>query len=251
MTNHDEPEDRPGTGSPSGDSGKVPADPPDLARRRDHSTDRPTHEQGGGDRVDGEPGDPGRTSRGVRGGGVLALPRVGAGRLAAYAVGAVFIGIGLSGVVAHSHPFGWAVWVGVPVVAHDGLLAPVVLLGAVLLRPRWKPRFGLFTAGALTLVALPLVLGYGRHPDNPSILPLDYLPNLMIAVALVAAATAVRWRWVGHVLGTGIASVTGRRGRAPRRPESQDEREAGGRPSEHDATRRDGRDGRDPGDRRA
>ncbi|MCP2337647.1 hypothetical protein [Actinomadura rupiterrae] len=124
----------------------------------------------------------------------------------------MFIGIGLSGVVAHSRPGGWAVWVGGGVVAHDALLTPAVLVAGTLLR-RWRRlRFGMFVAGVLALVALPMVLGYGRHPDNPSILPSNYLLNLVVAVALVMGAVAVPWRWVGRVLGSGFRRAAGRSG---------------------------------------
>ncbi|WP_211245730.1 hypothetical protein [Actinomadura oligospora] len=136
--------------------------------------------------------------------------------MAAYVVGGAFIGLGLSGLVAHSRPGGWALWVGGAVVAHDGLLTPVVLLAGLLVR-RWRRfRLWLFVAGVLTLVALPLVLGLGRHPDNPSILPLHYLPNLIVAVTLVAVATAFPWRRAGQALAAGFANS--RRGCPPRGP---------------------------------
>jgi hypothetical protein len=49
-------------------------------------------------------------------------------------------------------------------------------------------------SGALTLVALPFVLGFGADPLNPSFLPREYGRNLLllvVAVWLVAAVWAV------------------------------------------------------------
>jgi hypothetical protein len=45
--------------------------------------------------------------------------------------------------------------------------------------------------GLLTAVALPVVLGFGRRPDNPSQLPLDYGRNLVLVLVLVWVAVAV------------------------------------------------------------
>jgi hypothetical protein len=90
-------------------------------------------------------------------------------------------------------------------VLHDGLFLPLVL-GAGLLIGRWVPvpfrvpvRVGGIISVALSLISLPLVLGFGRRPDDPSALPLDYRRGLLLllagtwAVALgVGAANAVR-----------------------------------------------------------
>ncbi|MFE4546584.1 hypothetical protein [Streptomyces sp. NPDC056785] len=82
------------------------------------------------------------------------------------------------------------VWLGGAVVLHDALIAPLVLLaGLVLVRGgvRGPVRGALVVAGALTLVALPVLLRPGR-PANSSVLPLDYPRNLLIAWATVATA---------------------------------------------------------------
>jgi hypothetical protein len=120
-------------------------------------------------------------------------------RLAAYAVGAASIGFGAWGIVTgfNTNPTDWAVWFAVAAIAHDGLLAPLVLLiGALTTRLpssyRRRVQHTLLVAGAVSLMALPMVLGYGRRADNPSILPLPYGRNLLIVLAAIAVI-AVLW----------------------------------------------------------
>ena len=87
------------------------------------------------------------------------------------------------------------------VVAHDGILMPITI-GAGLLIGRYVPttvRRPLVAAAiaslALTLMAIPFVLGRGRRPDDPSALPLDYGRGLLITLAFVwAVALAFAWR---------------------------------------------------------
>jgi hypothetical protein len=43
---------------------------------------------------------------------------------------------------------------------------------------------------AVTVVALPLVLGRGRIPDNPSVLPLHYGRGLLVIYTIIWAAAA-------------------------------------------------------------
>ena len=87
-------------------------------------------------------------------------------------------------------------------VLHDGLLMPAFLAaGAAVHRlvpatVRPTIQAALVVTAATMLVALPLALGYGRIPDNPSALPRDYRTGLLIVLALIwlgaAAAGAVR-----------------------------------------------------------
>jgi hypothetical protein len=87
----------------------------------------------------------------------------------------------------------------------DGLLLPAFLvIGALVHRfvpagARAIVQAALVATASLTLVALPLVLGYGRSPDNPSALPRDYPVGLAVvlgAVWLAAAAyLAARSLW--------------------------------------------------------
>lgn len=80
---------------------------------------------------------------------------------------------------------------------HDLLVLPLaIIVGAVL--TRWLPAWArpvvqgaLFVTAMLTVVALPLVLGHGRRPDDPSALPRDYLRGYAICLAAIWLATAV------------------------------------------------------------
>ncbi|GAA1287746.1 hypothetical protein Psi02_70380 [Planotetraspora silvatica] len=119
-------------------------------------------------------------------------------RWAGYGAGGALIITGLAGLLvdaARTHPFGWALWFGGLIVAHDALVVPVVLaVGAafaVLREPFRSPaRAGLVVAAVVCLVALPMVLGIGRRADNPSLLPLDYGRNLIAVLTVIALAAA-------------------------------------------------------------
>jgi hypothetical protein len=107
-----------------------------------------------------------------------------------YALGAGMVGWGLVGLLtaARSNPVAWVRFAAIVVTANDGVLAPLVILAGVLLkrlhpaRHRALTQIGLFVTGAVTLVALPEVLGYGRTADNPSALPLPYGWGLAVVV---------------------------------------------------------------------
>ena len=84
------------------------------------------------------------------------------------------------------------------VVAHDGVVLPLAIGAGALVR-RYVParvrgtvQSGLVVSVALVVVGLPLVLGFGRGADNPSALPLDYPYGLLVALAAVWLAVAVR-----------------------------------------------------------
>jgi hypothetical protein len=80
--------------------------------------------------------------------------------------------------------------------AHDGILLPAYLGAGALIgrlvpaRARTPVRVALVISLAVTLVALPSVLGFGRSADNPSILPLHYGRGLLGTLALIWAVTA-------------------------------------------------------------
>ena len=82
-------------------------------------------------------------------------------------------------------------------VLHDGLLMPAFVAVGVLVhrlvprRVRAVVQAALIATASVTLVALPLALGYGRIADNPSALPRDYPGGLLLTVATIWAAAAV------------------------------------------------------------
>ena len=82
-------------------------------------------------------------------------------------------------------------------VLHDGLLLPVFVAAGALVRLLVPPpvravaQAALIVTASVTLVALPLVLGYGRSADNPSALPLDYGHGLLLTLAAIWLPTAV------------------------------------------------------------
>ena len=126
------------------------------------------------------------------------LPRV---RWVLYAAGTALAGYGAYGLLTadRSAPLAWARFAALVVVTNDLLLAPVVIaVGVLLVRAvpggaRAYVQGGLFVSGAVTLLALPFVLGLGRTPDLPSALPLDYgrgLIVILVAIWLGVAALA-------------------------------------------------------------
>jgi hypothetical protein len=118
-------------------------------------------------------------------------------RIAAYAAGLALIGLGARGIAADVPAGRWAAWFAGAAVLHDGVLVPAVLAAGLATGRLPGPhrrivRAALVTAGCVTAVALPLVLGYGRRADEPSRLPLPYGRNhaIVAAAITVIAATA-------------------------------------------------------------
>ncbi|MCT9935112.1 hypothetical protein N5079_33415 [Planotetraspora sp. A-T 1434] len=119
-------------------------------------------------------------------------------RLVVYAVGTGLVAIGGYGILttASVGPFGWALWFAGVAVAHDFLLVPVVMAVGLLMRRTVEPYRSclattLIIMGAVTVVALPLVLGFGKRPDNLSQLPLNYPLNLVLVLLVIAAISTV------------------------------------------------------------
>lgn len=116
------------------------------------------------------------------------------------AAGLLLMGFGAYVLLTDAHirdPRDVVIWLGGAIVLHDGLLAPLVLaLG--LLTHRLAPRAGsrrilrggLIVAGSLTAIALPVLLRPGT-PANKTVLPLNYLANWLLLIALTTVATAV------------------------------------------------------------
>jgi hypothetical protein len=130
------------------------------------------------------------------------------GRIALGAAGISVAGWGVWTLLTNQRPdqlIAAATWLAGGVVAHDFILAPVVLgAGWLLLRlpPPWvrgPATAGAVILGTATLVALPVLGGWGRRADNPSLLPRDYWSGwvavaTIVAIGVVAAAMVVRSR---------------------------------------------------------
>ena len=127
-------------------------------------------------------------------------------RAALIALGAVVMGYAILGAATDPglKPGGVVLFLAAVLVGHDAVLLPVTIaVGALLGRfvPSWtRPsiRAAAIVSLAVGVVALPLVLGYGRSADNPSVLPLAYgrgLTFFLVAVwaaALISAVVARR-----------------------------------------------------------
>jgi hypothetical protein len=114
------------------------------------------------------------------------------------ACGALVMAYAISGALTDTDvTFGAAVFLVAVLVAHDGLLLPLIIGAGVLitrivpLRLRRPVRVAAVISLAVTVVALPALLTPGRVPGNPSILPLNYGRGLLVIYTIIWAATAV------------------------------------------------------------
>ncbi len=106
--------------------------------------------------------------------------------------GTGLIGYGIYGLLHDSYitdPLDILRWAVGGLLLHDGLWVPLVCLFSVLLTRSTPVRTGLIVAAALTAVALPAVLRADDHNGNPSVLPLPYLRNWLLALATIAVLT--------------------------------------------------------------
>jgi hypothetical protein len=122
-------------------------------------------------------------------------------------VGWLLIAWGLVGLLREAGstvPTSWLRWFIGGLLAHDLLLAPAIF--AIGLAVRRLPlalqppaRAALIVSGALGLMSVPLLLGYGRatQPGNLSLLPGDYRANLAL---VLAAVWAVAGTWALLIL---------------------------------------------------
>jgi hypothetical protein len=118
-------------------------------------------------------------------------------RLAAGALGLAGMGIGVRILLTDPyirHPLDVVWWLAGAVLLHDGVLVPLTLAVGALLRPRGALRAGLIAATCLTALAVPLLLA-PRPRANPTVLPLDYPRDWLIALGGVAVLTAAGWAW--------------------------------------------------------
>jgi hypothetical protein len=90
-----------------------------------------------------------------------------------------------------------AVWLAAGVVLHDFVVVPLTLgvcwLGMRLLPPHCRPPFvaGLVVLGTLTLMAVPVLGGWGANADNPTILDRNYTAGWLVVAAIVVAGVLV------------------------------------------------------------
>jgi hypothetical protein len=121
---------------------------------------------------------------------------VTAARRGLVTIGAVGMGYAVLGALtdADIKPFGVLIFLAGVLVAHDAILLPMVIgVGAIAGRflpgsARTPVRVASVISLAVCVVALPLVLGYGRSADNPSALPLAYGTGLVEVLAAVWGA---------------------------------------------------------------
>ncbi len=92
---------------------------------------------------------------------------------------------------ADTNPLRWAELLVVAALAHDLVLAPVVLALGVVTRRLVPTRVRSAVQGAwlvsavLLLVAIPGLGRFGAKADNPSVLPRDYPTGLAVGVGTV------------------------------------------------------------------
>jgi hypothetical protein len=113
----------------------------------------------------------------------------------------VFGVAGVLGDAGRTAPPNFGLWFAGSALVHDLLLAPAVFGVALLLarlvpdRARPAVQAGLVVAAPVVAVALPLILGHGGAPGNPSALPRNYTGGLLVVLAAIAAGTGlVVWR---------------------------------------------------------
>ena len=93
--------------------------------------------------------------------------------------------------------FDSGVWLAGGVVAHDLVLAPLVIGLGLLLLPRLPVvarapvTVGAVVLASVTLVAVPVLGRFGASPGNPTLLDRDYLTGWLVLATLTALAVAV------------------------------------------------------------
>ncbi len=93
-----------------------------------------------------------------------------------------------------------AVWLAAAVIIHDAFWSPGLIgLGTVLSRlPARGRRYlqgGLIVAGALTVIAVPMIYLRGQQPPSKAILLQDVGANLALLLVIVAAVSAAAYAW--------------------------------------------------------
>jgi hypothetical protein len=104
-------------------------------------------------------------------------------------------------------------WLAGGVLIHDAVIAPLTI-GLTLLLTRVVPAdarkrvaVALVVLATVTVTAFPVLGRFGERPDNPTILPRNYLVGWVAFAVLVFLVTLIAGRW-GRLLSRG-------RGRGP------------------------------------
>lgn len=90
-----------------------------------------------------------------------------------------------------------ALWLAGGVVVHDAVLAPLVIVLAVLVVRRLPAlvrapvTVGAVVLGSVTLVAVPVLGRFGASPGNPTLLDRDYVMGWLVLAALTVVAVTV------------------------------------------------------------
>lgn len=107
-------------------------------------------------------------------------------------VGALVMGYAVIGALTEPGLKLWGIvlFLAAMVAGHDGVFLPLVIAaGAVIRRAGHLVRAAAVVSLAVTVVALPFVLGYGRDPANPSALPLPYGIGLALVLGVIWVST--------------------------------------------------------------
>jgi hypothetical protein len=119
-------------------------------------------------------------------------------------VGWALMAFGVLGILKEARataPPELAAWIIGAAMVHDLVVAPVVFsVGRTVARasrglPRAAIQVGLVLTGILVLYSIPVVGGFGRLGDNPSLLPRTYGASLVVLLAMVWGATGGALVW--------------------------------------------------------
>jgi hypothetical protein len=114
-------------------------------------------------------------------------------------IGWALMAFGTWGILARAlatEPSELAAWVVGAAVVHDLVVAPVVfsvgrtVAWATRGLPRAAIQVGLILTGILVVYSIPVVGGFGRLEDNPSLLPREYGTGLVVLLAAAWGLTA-------------------------------------------------------------
>ena len=90
-----------------------------------------------------------------------------------------------------------AVWIVGGVLAHDAVIAPLVVVLGVIAARAWRPRvrgtiaIGFIVWATVSVAVANVLLPIGGRPDNPSLMNRPYVLAWVVFTLVVLAATAV------------------------------------------------------------